>query len=102
MRTQKESIRSLDKLDRKILRILQEDGRISMKDLSEQVGLSITPAIERVKRIEGADGVITGYHARVSRRRWARKLLVLVEIKLAEKSAEVFEKIRSEVRTFRR
>jgi Lrp/AsnC family leucine-responsive transcriptional regulator len=65
MRIQKESVRTLDKLDRKILRILQDDGRISMKDLGEQVGLSITPAIERVKRME-RDGVITGYHARIT------------------------------------
>ena len=59
MRIQKESARGLDKLDRKILKILQEDGRISMKDLGEQVGLSTTPTIERVKRME-RDGVITG------------------------------------------
>ena len=45
MRTQIQSVRALDKLDRKILRILQDDGRISMKDLAEQVGLSVTPAI---------------------------------------------------------
>ena len=65
MRILKESARGLDKLDRHILRILQQDGRISMKDLGEQVGLSITPCIERVKRME-RDGVITGYHAKVN------------------------------------
>src|SRR5471030_2988932 len=86
MRIQKESVRSLDKLDRKILRILQDDGRISMKDLSEQVGLSITPAIERVKRME-RDGVITGYHARIDPPSLGAKLLVFVEITLNQKSA---------------
>jgi Lrp/AsnC family transcriptional regulator, leucine-responsive regulatory protein len=96
MRTQKESVRGLDKLDRKILRILQEDGRISMKDLSEQVGLSITPAIERVKRME-RDGVITGYHARVSAPALGAKLLVFVEITLNTKSASMFEQFRREV-----
>ncbi|HEU4845317.1 MAG TPA: Lrp/AsnC ligand binding domain-containing protein [Burkholderiaceae bacterium] len=96
MRTQKESVRSLDKLDRKILRILQEDGRISMKDLSEQVGLSITPAIERVKRME-RDGVITGYHARIAPPALGAKLLVFVEITLNQKSASVFEQFRREV-----
>lgn len=64
MRTFKESTRSLDKLDRHILRILQKEGRISMKDLGERVGLSITPCIERVKRME-RDGVITGYYAKL-------------------------------------
>ncbi|WGG52437.1 Lrp/AsnC ligand binding domain-containing protein [Rugamonas sp. DEMB1] len=96
MRIQKESVRSLDKLDRKILRILQDDGRISMKDLSEQVGLSITPAIERVKRME-RDGVITGYHARVDPPALGAKLLVFVEITLHQKSASVFEQFRREV-----
>ncbi|NRR34102.1 Lrp/AsnC ligand binding domain-containing protein [Oxalobacteraceae bacterium] len=96
MRTQKESVRSLDKLDRKILRILQDDGRISMKDLSEQVGLSITPAIERVKRME-RDGVITGYHARIDPPALGAKLLVFVEITLNQKSASVFEQFRREV-----
>jgi DNA-binding Lrp family transcriptional regulator len=52
------------------LQILQEDGRISMKDLGEQVGLSTTPTIERVKRME-RDGVITGYTRASIRRRWA-------------------------------
>ena len=96
MRIQNQSVRSLDKLDRKILRILQADGRISMKDLSEQVGLSITPAIERVKRME-RDGVITGYHVRVDPPALGAKLLVFVEITLHQKSASVFEQFRREV-----
>ncbi|SFU52575.1 Lrp/AsnC ligand binding domain-containing protein [Pseudoduganella namucuonensis] len=96
MRTTKESVRTLDKLDRKILRILQEDGRISMKDLSERVGLSITPAIERVKRME-RDRVITGYHARVDPPALGAKLLVFVEITLNTKSASMFEQFRREV-----
>ncbi|MYN09233.1 Lrp/AsnC ligand binding domain-containing protein [Pseudoduganella aquatica] len=96
MRIQKDSVRILDKMDRKILRILQEDGRISMKDLSEQVGLSITPAIERVKRME-RDGVITGYHARIDPPALGAKLLVFVEITLNTKSASMFEQFRREV-----
>jgi Lrp/AsnC family leucine-responsive transcriptional regulator len=96
MRTQIQSVRALDKLDRKILRILQEDGRISMKELSEQVGLSVTPAIERVKRME-RDGVITGYHARLDPAAIGATLLVFVEITLNQKSASHFEQFRREV-----
>jgi Lrp/AsnC family leucine-responsive transcriptional regulator len=96
MRTQKESVRALDKLDRKILRILQDDGRVSMKDLSEQVGLSVTPAIERVKRME-RDGVITGYHARLNPAAVGATLLVFVEITLNQKSASHFDQFRREV-----
>ena len=42
----------ISKIDRNILRILQKDGRISYTDLARKVGLSVTPCIERVKRLE--------------------------------------------------
>ncbi len=93
MRIHKESARGLDKLDRNILRILQQEGRISMKDLGERVGLSITPSIERVKRME-RDGVITGYYAKVNPVALGAKLLVFVEITLNQKSASAFEQFR--------
>ncbi|MES3024248.1 MAG: Lrp/AsnC ligand binding domain-containing protein [Pseudomonadota bacterium] len=96
MRTQKESTRGLDKLDRHILRILQQEGRISMKDLGERVGLSVTPCIERVKRME-RDGVITGYYAKVDAAALGARLLVFVEITLNQKSASAFEQFRREV-----
>jgi Lrp/AsnC family leucine-responsive transcriptional regulator len=96
MRIQKESSRTLDKLDRHILRILQQEGRISMKDLGERVGLSVTPCIERVKRME-RDGVISGYYARVDPAAVGAKLLVFVEITLNQKSATAFEQFRREV-----
>jgi Lrp/AsnC family leucine-responsive transcriptional regulator len=96
MRTFKESSRSLDKLDRHILRVLQKEGRISMKDLGERVGLSITPCIERVKRME-RDGVITGYYAKLDPASLGSKLLVFVEITLSQKSALTFEQFRHAV-----
>src|ERR1700739_456512 len=96
MRTMKESTRGLDKLDRHILRILQREGRISMKDLGDRVGLSVTPCIERVKRME-RDGVITGYHARVNPAELGAALLVFVEITLDHKSGNMFDQFRREV-----
>lgn len=96
MRTQQQSIRTLDKLDRRILAVLQRDGRVSMKDLAEQVGLSITPCIERVKRME-RDNVIMGYYARVNPPALGAALLVFVEITLDHKSGNMFEQFRREV-----
>jgi Lrp/AsnC family leucine-responsive transcriptional regulator len=96
MRIQRESTRALDKLDRHILRLLQEDARMSMKDLAEQVGLSLTPCIERVRRME-RDGVITGYYARINPAAVGAKLLVFVEITLNQKSASAFDQFRREV-----
>ncbi|MEJ8852110.1 winged helix-turn-helix transcriptional regulator [Variovorax rhizosphaerae] len=86
----------LDRMDRKILDILQRDGRISMTDLAQQIGLSTSPCSERVKRMERA-GVITGYNARVSPQALGKSLLVFVEITLSSKSAEVFDKVREEL-----
>jgi Lrp/AsnC family transcriptional regulator, leucine-responsive regulatory protein len=55
----------LDRIDRKILTILQQEGRMPVTELAGKVGLSTSPCAERVKRME-RDGVISGYHARVS------------------------------------
>lgn len=86
----------LDRTDRKILDILQREGRISMTDLAQRIGLSTSPCAERVRRME-RDGVIVGYHARVAPRALGKTLLVFVEITLAAKSGEVFDQVRNEL-----
>jgi Lrp/AsnC family leucine-responsive transcriptional regulator len=101
MRVQKESNRVLDKIDLHILSILQDDGRIVMKDLAERVGLSLTPCIERVKRME-RDGVIAGYYARVNPQAMGLQILVFVEITLLQKSEQAFERFRRAMLAFPR
>ena len=96
MRIQKNAVRTLDKLNRRILTVLQMDGRLSMKELGEQVGLSITPCIERVKRME-RDGVISGYYARVNPGALGATLLMFVQITLSNRSGEMFDQFRREV-----
>lgn len=96
MRTIRNSVKALDKLDHRILKLLQVDGRIAMKDLAEHVGLSVTPCIERVKRME-RDGVISGYYARLNPQLVGAALLVFVEITLDHKSGNMFEQFRREV-----
>lgn len=56
----------LDDIDRKILSILQQEGRITNNELSSKVGLTTTPTFERVKRME-REGVIKGYSTVVDR-----------------------------------
>ena len=68
-----------------------------MKALSAEVGLSVTPCIDRVRRLE-RDHVIRGYHARLDPQALGLGLLVFVEIKLAAKSAAAFDAFRREVR----
>ena len=86
----------LDRLDLRILDALQRQGRLSMTELGERIGLSTSPVSERVKRLE-RDGVITGYHARVNPAALGRTLLVFVEITLSSKSPQVFEAVRREL-----
>lgn len=54
----------MDNTNRKILAKLQESGRISLTELSEAVGISLSPCQRRVKALE-EDGIITGYHAEI-------------------------------------
>jgi len=82
--------RSLDKLDLRILQTLQKDGRISYVDLADKVGLSPTPCIERVRRLE-KEGYIEGYHARLNPELLGYNMLVFVEISLSYQSPDSFQ-----------
>lgn len=73
----------LDKIDQKIIEILQVDGRISYQKLSEQVNLTPRPCQERVRRLE-ALGVIAGYRAVIKPQRVERSIIVLAQIALAD------------------
>lgn len=72
---------SLDELDRKILRDLQANGRITNQDLSERVGLSPSPCLRRLKQLE-ADGVITRYVALVDPGRIGLDVTAFVRVRL--------------------
>jgi Lrp/AsnC family leucine-responsive transcriptional regulator len=85
-----------DRIDLAILDVLQRQGRISMTELADAVGLSASPCTERVRRME-REGVIVGYHARLSAEALGRTLLVFVEIKLSSKSGDVFDKVKKEL-----
>ena len=63
-----DATRMLDRIDRQILDALQRDGRLTMGELAEQVALSPSPCWRRVQLLERG-GFITGYHARLDRRR---------------------------------
>ena len=72
----------LDHIDRKILTILQQDGRIANNKLAEKVGLTTTPTLERVKRLE-REGVIKGYSALVDDDAIVTVLVVFCSLLLA-------------------
>ena len=77
----------LDSIDHRILSVLRRDGRISMLDLAEDVGLSATPCARRVRRME-EEGVITGYAAQIDPMALGLNVSVLVSVRLARHGVE--------------
>ena len=86
----------LDSIDRRILKELQADGRLSFTELAPKVGLSTSPCLERVRRLERA-GVIRGYRAVVEPRALDAGLLVFVELSLTYTSPDIFADIKRAV-----
>ena len=80
---------NLDRIDRSILRELQNDGRLANVELARRVGLSATPCLERVRRLE-KNGYIQGYAAILAPEKLKAGLLVFVEIRLTRTSPDVF------------
>lgn len=77
----------MDRIDTKILSILQTDGHISMARLSEQVGLSLSACHRRVKQLE-ASGKISHYAARLNRKAIGLEIQVFIEVKLMSQRKE--------------
>ena len=82
--------RPLDAMDRKILRALQDDARLTIAGLSEIVGLSSTPCWNRLKRLESG-GYIEGYVAVLDQRKLGYPDTVLIEITLDRHDDTVLE-----------
>ncbi|MFT5814404.1 MAG: Lrp/AsnC family leucine-responsive transcriptional regulator [Psychroserpens sp.] len=82
--------KKIDRIDKNILFELQKNGRLSNIELSKRVGLSATPCLERVKRLEN-DKFIIGYQAILNPKKLDAALLVIVEITLTKTSPDVFD-----------
>ena len=80
----------LDKIDRNIIRLLQQNARMPHTELARKVGLSTTPCKERVRRLE-RDGVIQRYQAVLNPAALDRGLVVFVQIRLNRTSQDIFE-----------
>jgi Lrp/AsnC family leucine-responsive transcriptional regulator len=84
----------LDKIDQRILTRLQEDGRITMAQLARELHISVTPCVERVRRLE-KHGYITGYRADLSASHLGQNLLAYVQVALDRTTPEVFDRFRT-------
>ncbi len=86
----------IDKIDAKILRVLQRDGRISNLKLAEEVHLSPTAVLERVKRLT-RDRFILGYEARLNPDKLGAGMMVFVEILLDRTVHDVMDAFKAAV-----
>lgn len=86
----------LDRYDREILRILQEDGRINNQDLADRIGLSPSPCLRRVRALEES-GLIQGYHAQLDAKSLGLSLMALIHISMDKHTPERFQNFEAEV-----
>jgi len=86
-----------DRIDYRILHVLQKDGRISNLQLAEQVHLSPSAVLERVKRLQ-REGYILGYQARLSREKLGIEVVAFVEVRLERVNSGVMQCFKEAVR----
>ncbi|MEQ4510181.1 Lrp/AsnC family transcriptional regulator [Dickeya zeae] len=83
----------IDSTDRQIIALLQQEGRLTIQELSQKINLSPTPCLRRVRLLEKA-GVISGYTAVVNEEAYGLPITALVRIRLehhSESSVRTFE-----------
>lgn len=86
----------LDKIDRNILKNLQEDGRMSNVNLAKEVGISAPPCLRRVRALEDA-GFISGYNAQINASSMGFSVIVFALVKLTGQSSKDKEEFESEM-----
>ena len=86
----------LDRYDRQILDVLQQDGRISNQDLADRIGLSPSPCLRRVRTLEEA-GLITGYRAFLDAKKLGLSLMALIGISMDQHTPERFANLESSI-----
>ena len=81
---------NLDRYDKKILEVLQTQGRIHNQELADQIGLSASPCLRRVRALEES-GLIVGYRAMLDARKLGLTLMALIHISMDVHTPERFE-----------
>lgn len=87
----------IDRYDRNILVLLQQDGRLSNQELADRIGLSPSPCLRRVRALEDA-GVIKGYRGLVDARKLGMNLMALIGIAMDRHTPERFETLEALVK----
>jgi len=90
---------NIDKTDKSILKLLQQDARMTIKEISKQLNLSATPIYERIKKMEKA-GIIEKYVALVNANQLGKKLNAFANISIKEHSKAAVQEFVSEIEKF--
>jgi Lrp/AsnC family leucine-responsive transcriptional regulator len=88
---------AMDDIDSKIIRALQNDGRMTVIDLAEHVGLSPTPCARRLDRLQ-RDGIITGYAAQVDPERLGFGVTIFVSVELEKQDRNAIDSFEKAIR----
>ncbi len=86
----------IDRYDRMILQVLQQDGRISNQELADRIGLSPSPCLRRVRALEDS-GIISGYRALLNTKALGYSLMALIYISMDKHTPERFEHFDQEI-----
>ncbi|MCF3931820.1 Lrp/AsnC family transcriptional regulator [Acuticoccus sp. M5D2P5] len=89
----------MDRIDRHILQALQENARLTNQELSETVGLSPSPCLRRLKRLE-SEGVITGYHAAVDEEKLGLPVAIFMSVKLERQVDSELGRFEAEIKKY--
>jgi DNA-binding Lrp family transcriptional regulator len=89
-------IRTIDEIDTKILNLLQENSRITIRELSEKLFLSSTPIHERIKKLE-KDGIIKQYITLLDPKKLNKDLLVYISVNLIKHTKEAVDQFMADV-----
>ncbi len=89
----------IDKIDKSILRMLQQNSKLTIKELANKLGLTPTPIFERIKRLE-KEKYITSYRAVIDRKKIGLPLLVFCDISLNQHEASFIAKFEKDIQQF--
>ena len=92
----KEYYSMLDTTDTSILKLIQQNAKLTIKDLSQRLNLTTTPIFERIKRME-REGYIAGYHARLNRQKVGYSLMVLCNVNLQSHQVEILQQFERDI-----
>lgn len=95
----KTELQKLDKVDIQMLRVLQEDGRLTIKELASRVSLSSTPVFERLRRLE-SNGYIRKYVALLDAEKVNHGFAVFCNVKLARINADTHKSFAAAIKDF--